>query len=112
VADKGVLPALDQLKLCQPLDGDPREVIVIDRDSDVLLNECQYTLVSTLRGKAGITAAGMARVLAAQIAQRLGGAVEEEGLVQLYQDHAMQLKESYHSMLLPLGSLRVRACPC
>lgn len=101
---------LEQLKLCQPLEGDPREVIVVDLDTDMQLKECQYTLVSMLRERQGLTSAEMARVLAAQIAQRLGGAGEEAAMEAVYDAHATRLKGHYHSMLLPLGSLQVRSC--
>ena len=103
IADKGEVPLLANLRLCQIVEG--RDVISFDLSSDPALVEFKHQV---LRGQSGGTALARAAWVAQLVAQRLGGAQSDRDLQQPYTEYSATLQARHNSVILPVGELTVR----
>ncbi|CAI9097824.1 OLC1v1034323C2 [Oldenlandia corymbosa var. corymbosa] len=108
--ESGRIPSIDSLKSVDPNVLASVEVITVDRHSDPSLKELQnrvHSMSSTC-----ITTKDVVDQLAKLVCNHLGGQAStgEEGLIPIWKDCSIDLKDCLGSIVLPIGSLSVGLC--
>jgi hypothetical protein len=107
VADKGCLPMLSQLMMCeQIIEG--RDVILFDLTSDPALEDFKQQVIDSMPQVAGATLVNKVAWVVQLVAARLGGARSDEALKSAYTAHSIEVQRRNGSVVIPVGQLSVR----
>ena len=106
IVERGEFPTLAALRHVQLFEGDPREVVAVNRLVDEGLCRAEALAEEAAAAAAAGGDAARARALAALVADRLGGAgVPPAALARAHADASCAAKAAARSVIVPLGTL-------
>jgi hypothetical protein len=106
VADKGELPMLSQLLMCQQI-IEGRDVILFDLTTDPALEDFKQHVIDGMPQVAGASLVNKVAWVVQLVAARLGGAARDEALKALYTAHSADLQRCNAAVVIPVGQLSV-----